>query len=623
MNLYREIIAPWIPLEQADVQVTGGALEMTTTQYVAANALWVLPAGGARAEDALAEFERGQEASFNERYPYVPSPPEHPLPDLPKTARNGGVVMYVRDNASALRPGTRPVPRDFGRPLRLFASQGEREAGVVAVTPLRDVSGPIDLVASDLSGEGGATIPASAFDIRYLRYGEYPITTGYEVRPFFLVPWRPGRWGKGLTRGFWVDLHTPADAEPGFYDGDLTLTAKDVNAKLPVQVRVLPLRLPRAKLRAGVYAGDLGGTTFRHFRTLRRMPREEICHVLRARMQFLADQGFTGIFDSLPWWPAEWKDGEVMATETWEQWQDIFATAKSIPNFSDRIFCYYVGGPQLFRKCPHWLSRGSIHKMEIDDIRFSEEAIQEMTQMAQWLYEQIRTNDYPELVFYVQDELGNHGAKGARYGRELLKAMNHIRKQVPGGFRTCISALSVAIAREYLDEADIVIPNRAYPVTPETITELRDHGCTLGLYNMGATRFSYGFYPWRVGAILRAQWSFTYDGDRSDPYVALPAGARVSCDCRYTPDWDVLPSIGMLVQREGVDDYRYIQLLEERLASAKAGPAAAEAKRVLDELCGAVNGTYTDPANNWDKSTMDYWRWRVAKAAMGLGGKAQ
>jgi hypothetical protein len=72
-----------------------------------------------------------------------------------------------------------------------------------------------------------------------------------------------------------------------------------------------------------------------------------------------------------------------------------------------------------------------------------------------------------------------------------------------------------SVAREYVAEADIVIPNSAYPVTPETIKEIRDAGRTLGLYNMGATRFSYGFYAWPVDAYLRAQWSFSYDGDSS------------------------------------------------------------------------------------------------------------
>ena len=623
VNLYREIIAPWMPMAEAEVRADHGQIVVTTTRFAPISALWVFPANAAAGRNAVEEFKRRQEAEFNSQYPYLPSQPEHAIPELPLSVQQAAAVMYVRDDALALRPGTRPVPRDLGRPLRLFASQGESEAGVVAVTPLRHVKGPIQLTASDLVGKGQGRIPASALDIRYIRYNEYPVTGGYEVRPFFLVPWRPKRWEKGITRGFWVDLRVPGDAAPGFYEGKLQLSAEGVDAALPVQVRVLPLKLPRARLRAGTYAGSLESTTFRAFFFRKELPTDLWRQALRTRMEFLADQGFTGLFDSLPWYPVNFEDGKIVPTPTWEMWKVYFDTAKSIPSFSDRVFNYYCGGPQLFPKCPHWLRRGAIRKMKIDEIRFSDEAVEEMTTMAKWLYRELRAAGYPELTFYVQDELGNDGAKGARYGRELLKAMNRVRKQVPGGFRTCISTLSVAIAREYLHEADIVIPNSAYPVTPETIAELRGHGCTLGLYNMGATRFSYGFYPWRVNALLRAQWSFSYDGDVSDPFVALPFGSRVSCDCHFTPEWQVLPSIGMLVQREGVDDFRYIQLLEERVAAAKKDGrantrAAQQATQALKDLHDAVKETYRDPENNWDKSTMDYWRWRVADAAMGM-----
>ncbi len=623
VNLYEENISRWIPFGEGQVEVAGGSLEITASRYAPINGLWVFPAGSEAGQAALEAFRAKQQATFNDQYPYLAAEPEHPMPELPEAVKQAGAAIYVREDARELRPGTRPVPRDFGRPLRLFASQGEREAGVIAVTPLADVPGPVDLTASDLQGANGARMPASAFDIRYVRYGEYPVTGGYVVRPHFLVPWRPERMEKGITRGFWVDLHTPEDAQPGFYEGTLTLTGPGVNATLPVEVRVLPLKLPRCRLYAGVYAGDLRGTTFRHYRGRENEPDDLIRKVLRTRMQFYADQGFTGLYDSLGWYPFEYNDGQIQTTETWEHWLEVFRTAASIPNFRERIFCYYVGGPQMFPKCPHFLSRRAIPKMAIEDIVFSDEAVEEMTAMTKFLYQQLRAEGLPELTFYVQDELGNDGARGARYGRELLRALNKCRKAVPGGFRTCISTLRVSIAQEYLDQADIVMPNQAYPVTPETIQELRDHGCTLGLYNMGATRFSYGFYPWRVDAYNRAQWSFSYDGDSRDPFEALPSGARVSCDCHYTPDWEVLPSIGMLAQREGVDDYRHIQLLEERVKAAQAAgkgesPQAKQAGAVLAELRDAVKVTYLDPSNNWDNSTMNYYRWRVAQAAMNL-----
>ncbi|MGE5532228.1 MAG: hypothetical protein ACM3VW_08950, partial [Bacteroidota bacterium] len=273
--------------------------------------------------------------------------------------------------------------------------------------------------------------------------------------------------------------------------------------------------------------------------------------------------------------------------------------------------------------CPHFLSLPNAMRLELDDIKFSDEAVAEMTRACQWLYGELRASGAPELIFYVGDELGNDGVKGARYGRELLKALNKVKAQVPGGFTTCISTLGIADAREYMNLLDITIPNSGFPITKETLAEIKQSGSKLGLYNIGATRFSYGYYPWRVGALARAQWSFTYDGDTADPYGALPFGARVSCDCKYTPQWEVLPSIGMLVQREGVNDYRYIQLLEEKLAAAeKAGKgqsaACRDGRTVLTELREAIQETYLDPANNWDTSTMDYYRWRLARAIMAL-----
>ena len=625
VDLYTENISRWIPFAHGVVAVTGGALTVAASHYAPINALWIFPEGSADGHAAVDAFKARQRLTFNSQYPYLPETPEHMIPKLPTDVRASGVVLYVKDSFKGLQPGARPIARDLGRPLRLFASRGEREAGVVGVLPLRDIAGPIELRAAELVGADGASIPASALDIRYVRYGEYPVTGGYVVKPHFLVPWRPDRMEKHIARWFWVDLHTPDDAKPGFYDTVLTFSASGVEAKLPVQVRVLPLNLPMSRLYAGVYAGNLDGTVFRHFRTMKKRPHDLMHKVMRTRMEFYADQGFTGLYDSLPWHPFAYRDGEVKVDEeTWDLYLDVFETAKSIPNFRDRVFCYYLGGPQLFPKCPNYLSIRKADQMKLDDIRFSDAAVGEMTAMVQEFYGRIRARDLPEVTFYVFDELGNHGAKGARWGREMLKALNRCKEATPGGFRTCVSALRCSVAREYLPHADIVMPNSAYPVTPETIEELQANGCTLGLYNMGASRFSYGFYPWRVNAYTRAQWSFSYDGDSRDPYVSLPTGARYSCDSRYTPDWDVLPSIGMLRQREGVDDYRYVQLLEDRLQTAKAAgretaPEAQHAKAVLAELRDAVDITYLAPRNNLDKSTMDYYRWRVAEAAIRLG----
>ncbi|MCD6359519.1 MAG: hypothetical protein J7M38_01560 [Armatimonadetes bacterium] len=623
VDLYEVMIEPWIPMSQAEVQVTGGSLEISATRYAPINALMIFPAEReAEGRAAVEQFKRRQHDFFNRQYTWLPDEPQWEMPGLPADMRDDGAVLYVCDNPGALRTSTRPVPRDLGRPLRLFASYGEREFGCVAVTPLEDIEGDISFSVSDLTGEAG-TLPASAFDIRYLRYGEYPVTGGYVVKPHFLVPWMPDRFEEGLTRGFWVDLIVPDDAQPGFYSGTLRLTGPGLDASLPIQVRILPLDLPMSRCHHGVYAGDLTGTTFRHYRmnNKEKFPWDLAVQVERTRTAFFADCGFTGFFDSLPWYPLEFDDeGNVVPTDTWEWYLTVFRIAAEFPEFRERIFCYYLGGPQLFPKCPAYLSIRKADKLPLDEIVFPDEAVEQMSALTRYLYEHLRAEGLPELTFYVFDELGNHGAKGARWGREMLKTLNQCRENTPGGFRTIVSTLRSSVAREYLPWADIVMPNAAYPINEETIAEIRDNGCTLGLYNCGATRFSYGFYPWRVDAYTRAQWSFSYDGDSRDPFSALPSGARVSCDCHFTPEWEVLPSIGMLQQREGVDDYRYVQLLEELIQDAGDTPAARRANGLLEELRAAINMEYRNPSNNWDRSTMDYWRWRVAEAAMKLQG---
>jgi hypothetical protein len=39
---------------------------------------------------------------------------------------------------------------------------------------------------------------------------------------------------------------------------------------------------------------------------------------------------------------------------------------------------------------------------------------------------------------------------------------------------------------------------------------------------------------------------------------------------------------------------------------------------VLQEVRDVVKETLLDPANNWDSSTLNYYRWNVAQAAMKL-----
>jgi len=106
-----------------------------------------------------------------------------------------------------------------------------------------------------------------------------------------------------------------------------------------------------------------------------------------------------------------------------------------------------------------------------------------------------------------------------------------------------------------------------------------------------------------------------------DPLFSLDASGT-QYDVVMGPGIKAIPSYGWLVlAAEGAKDRRYILLLDQKLAAQPNGPAADAARAVLDELNQRVSETYLDSVNNWQPSTYDYFRWRIAEAVMAFDGR--
>ena len=124
-------------------------------------------------------------------------------------------------------------------PVRIRGGRGGVYAGQIIAGSDKPLSG-LKAVATGLTGPDGATIPASAVEIRYA--GEYPI--GSRLVVFDALATRPPASAK--TCPIWLTVHVPAAARPGDYTGKLTVSAdgeKPVPA--PVSVRVFDWPVPR------------------------------------------------------------------------------------------------------------------------------------------------------------------------------------------------------------------------------------------------------------------------------------------------------------------------------------------------------------------------------------------
>jgi hypothetical protein len=182
----------------------------------------------------------------------APGPSDVDLPRVALFARHWMAPLYEEDV---------PSPAELGSPLRLALTPGEYEPAGVGVR-VRDGLRGLRLVPSALTGPGGATIPAAAFDVRVVRMIEprerWPKLKEHPRHPGYLDP-QPAAGveiAAATTRAFWITLHAPDDAAAGSYRGSLALVSDGAElAALPLEVEVYPFRLAEVRPALWIY-GD-------------------------------------------------------------------------------------------------------------------------------------------------------------------------------------------------------------------------------------------------------------------------------------------------------------------------------------------------------------------------------
>ena len=115
---------------------------------------------------------------------------------LAASAVQAAVTWYAVDPMAERRymPDAAPVGGLKGEPVRIVAAKGEYEPGSFVVTSDRNL-GKVDFIVSDMKGENGATIPASAFDLTTVKvwyqvgnaWYSYFQDTGFTLCPELLL----------------------------------------------------------------------------------------------------------------------------------------------------------------------------------------------------------------------------------------------------------------------------------------------------------------------------------------------------------------------------------------------------------------------------------------------------
>ncbi|MFH0796373.1 MAG: hypothetical protein V2A65_04865 [Candidatus Omnitrophota bacterium] len=531
-----------------------------------------------------------------------------------------GAIMFSRPGA-LITPGSRPRAAEAGKSATDFLTPGDMGVLNVLLLPLRDMKA-VKIDVSDLVSEAGNRITKDRMSIWL---GRYMLVPGEKekmnMRVIYYLPYnKPVDMISGATRMLNVYVESEKGTLPGVYRGEITVSSSDgTGISLALAVKVLPYKLDKPDMSFGHYTDHPWQTTFRFVSKKEPGIVEENKKLMRRLFEEMRVMGFNTSQMSFPWGPFNITEkGEITVNEPiWTLWKDTFTLYKE--TFGDMPMSVYGIYGHLFATAVPGYSNPYESALKYEEgMDYSDQVKTNMKKLIEYFYQQVKDNNWAPVLFYTSDEMSNAGEKGGKWGAVTARMYREIADQV--GFRT-IASMNGEPECRMLPYLDIAAINSAFPITEETIKKVKNAGCELWFYNLGADRFSYGYYLTKARPKGRMQWINTGAFSYLKGTPNLPSLGPLP----YNRVFDSALNPGRLTEvediRQGIMDYRYYITLERLVrenntADGEPGIAVAKGKALLDRIAGNVNVDIKHywEAGYWDNATCQRLRWMLATA---------
>jgi hypothetical protein len=605
-NTFDKYQKPYFQEKEFDVDVKGGQLNLEFQGENWANsvsALVIYP-------DAQAELGRKYLDNLRERRRFyfdnyfkrvLPDPHrdgQSVIPDfVPTTTEQAaGFVTFARDWMRDVNVNAIPRREEVTRKLDVFASAGELEPVVFSVYPLRDL-GEATVSATDLSGPNGRRIPASAVQLGVVSHRLSRVTmegSVYTIAPRFVMPRATAPIRKGVTTTFWLTLHVPKPVTAGTYSGKVKLTlAGGKTETLDLSARLFATPLDELDVAAGPwgcnislpwYQEDLGDYDKVMFRKCLAKMREYGCTTFSGIPQ-VAIRG--------------WKEGKPDIDFTTADWQMNEAKAAG---FKDLVVNYGsgIGGMENYRIDDGAMKAGGFTKYT-DFLRAVLTTIDAHAKAAGWLPVAYNLCDEP-MGDAIAPTVDNAKAwREAAPAGMLTTGATSIESPKPDDPHIpLVQALKVPDLNGH-DEAAIKL--------------IHDAGNDWAFYN-GGNRWTFGTYMYKCvheyGMKFRLSWH--WNASAGDPYYALDCREDDYSWCSSNTNMDLIPTIHFEREiREGIDDYRYMQTLARLIHDQPTHPAAAAAKKLIDDKLASFKLGERDHDAKWPAEEFRAYRLQLAE----------
>lgn len=468
-----------------------------------------------------------------------------------------------------------PPPERTGDGVSLSLARYEAESFQLVLRSPQARSG-LTLRLPALTSDNGAAIPDSAWYWHPVRYVD--VTSRYFGVPGGQFWPEPLSWDReitlepGRTQPVWITLDVPADSAPGLYHGTAELLAgTECVAAIPVSVTVWDVRLPtRPAFRTNqqLWVAAPCPLDPRPRRTVQR----EMMELLARCRQYNAS-GFCRL-------PKE------MQTEFMARGQNTI----KLP---------FVGGHRGGAKRQVTKLGGA----EVFTPEYEKAFTDHLTRRTQFLREQ---GWMKYAYLYLWDE-----PFGDPEVHRIIKWLAQLTKRYDPDIQTSVAAPCTA---ELLDVIDIFSSGYS---SSEAIAAARQRGTQFWCTGVNAfcvdlpavdQRMAYGFESVRKGYMGAVSWGLAYWGrlnreteqwESSGPWDE-PYRANRNCVVLYPGSTEQsrseksVPSIGLELTRDGIEDYGYVALLREQVETLTKDGATttAQAATALLQRCEQF---YVDP----------------------------
>ena len=472
-------------------------------------------------------------------------PPLKRLGALSDEAKQLGVAVWWADYGQHVFSEQPPTDEDLARAPVIRTPAGEDEPLVLALWGTRDVG---EVTVKVFKPVFPVTIRKVEFDPRKIPAGyfDHKIEGGRTVGiPTYLPEGNKGEVTAGANTVFWITVSVPPDATPGTYSmkGRVILHKASKGIDLPITVEVLPFDLPRAKIAYGMY--------FRPSAKTLKNARDRTPEMLRFYWRDMARHGMTSAtlynYTRLHDGDGNLKLDSVPVLGWLKEMIEEGLVTPDVP-----VMFLDGGGIDLANpKAPEILAA---------------------------LKEEIAKRGWPEFLYYGPDEPAVNEKSLANF--ERLQPMREY-------FRI-VTAISDEATDAYADLLDVYVVNvgctnpEIQKLAADKQAELWNYTChNRGRGNAPFQRFYAGIYTWALGLKGNFIWAYTENYTREKGRY-LPWSPIY---CYVVPgDEGVVPSIAWEARREGVEDYRILTLLEERIAEHPDSDVAREAKTWLETI---------------------------------------